>query len=103
MAAEVLDQGCVLGNRVNGLCDGVSGDWYCKFDTYHPAVNNGMPVTRLIPRAKLQKTLAKYVQQIGGDNAIQPNSKVINFTEDAVAGHERVRFLRGMCGGIYKA
>ena len=38
--------------------DGVSGDWYCKFDTFHPAVDNGLPVTRVISRVTLQGILA---------------------------------------------
>lgn len=90
MAAEVMNQGCVTGDRINGLCDGVSGDWYCKFDTYHPAVNNGLPVTRVISRVTLQQILAKYVQKFGGDDIIQPDTKVTNFAEDSLEGHERV-------------
>lgn len=27
MADEVLAAGCITGDRVNGLCDGVTGDW----------------------------------------------------------------------------
>ena len=27
LAEEVYDNGCVTGDRVNGLCDGVTGDW----------------------------------------------------------------------------
>lgn len=27
MAEEVLANGCITGDRVNGLCDGVTGDW----------------------------------------------------------------------------
>ena len=42
------------GDRINGLVDGVTGDWYCKFDTFHPAVDNGLPVTRVISRVTLQ-------------------------------------------------
>ncbi len=38
--------------------DGVTGDWYCKFDTFHPAVDNGLPVTRVISRVELQGILS---------------------------------------------
>jgi zeaxanthin epoxidase len=24
---EVLKQGCITGDRINGLCDGETGDW----------------------------------------------------------------------------
>lgn len=93
MAAEVMQQGCITGDRVNGLCDGVSGEWYCKFDTYHPAVDNGLPVTRVISRVLLQQILAKYATKIGGEEVIQAESKVVKFHEDSVDGHDRVRFM----------
>ena len=27
LAAQVMAEGCVTGDRVNGLCDGVTGHW----------------------------------------------------------------------------
>lgn len=27
LAEAVMAHGCVTGDRINGLCDGVSGDW----------------------------------------------------------------------------
>lgn len=93
MAAEVMQQGCITGDRINGLCDGVSGEWYCKFDTYHPAVDNGLPVTRVISRVLLQQILAKYAIKIGGEEVIQAESKVVKFSEDRVEGHDRVRSI----------
>lgn len=27
VAEELMAEGCVTGDRVNGLCDGVTGDW----------------------------------------------------------------------------
>jgi zeaxanthin epoxidase len=27
MADEVMNAGCVTGDRINGLCDGETGDW----------------------------------------------------------------------------
>ena len=32
---------------------------YVKFDTFHPAVERGLPVTRVISRVKLQEILAR--------------------------------------------
>jgi 2-polyprenyl-6-methoxyphenol hydroxylase-like FAD-dependent oxidoreductase len=70
------------GDRINGLVDGVTGDWYCKFDTFHPAVDNGLPVTRVISRVTLQSILA------GGlpESAVMNNCKVSAFedSEDCV-------------------
>ena len=125
VAQRVFEEGCITGDRINGLCDGVTGDWcvaaratrarrwqapghsaggswsiggrrsrgrgsggggqraaaspcppfascslphvllharcvasiacrYIKFDTFHPAVDMGLPVTRVISRITLQ-------------------------------------------------
>ncbi|KAJ4873604.1 hypothetical protein Rs2_44698 [Raphanus sativus] len=47
VAEEVMDAGCIIGDRINGLVDGVSGAWFIKFDTFTPAVSRGLPVTRV--------------------------------------------------------
>lgn len=59
VAERIIEEGCITGDRINGLCDGVTGDWYCKFDTFHPAVDRGLPVTRVISRIVLQVILLK--------------------------------------------
>ena len=92
MAREIMAEGCVTGDRINGLCDGVSGDWYVKFDTFHPAVRNGLPVTRVISRVTLQNILAKYACNIAeNDNVITSDTKIVGYEEDQVDGHDRVR------------
>ena len=92
MAQEIMEAGCVTGDRINGLCDGVSGDWYVKFDTYHPAVKNGLPVTRVISRMVLQNILAKYAMRIGGEQVITPDVKIAGFLEDTKDNKDRVRW-----------
>ena len=27
VADEIMREGCITGDRINGLCDGVTGDW----------------------------------------------------------------------------
>lgn len=81
VAHEVMAEGCITGDRVNGLCDGVTGDWYVKFDTFHPAVSKGLPVTRVISRVTLQNILAKAVTRYGGPDTIMGNSHVVGFEE----------------------
>lgn len=27
VAQAIMNSGCITGDRINGLCDGVSGDW----------------------------------------------------------------------------
>ncbi|XP_066342971.1 zeaxanthin epoxidase, chloroplastic-like isoform X4 [Miscanthus floridulus] len=77
-ADEIMDAGCVTGDRVNGIVDGVSGSWYIKFDTFTPAAERGLPVTRVISRMTLQQILARAV----GDDAILNGSHVVDFIDD---------------------
>ncbi len=81
--------GCTTGDRVNGLCDGLTGDWYCKFDTFHPAVDRGLPVTRVISRVELQQITARYATAVGGEGVIEPSSTVESFEEFTNANGER--------------
>lgn len=81
MSEEVMAAGCVTGDRVNGLCDGLTGDWYCKFDTFHPAVDRGLPVTRVISRVELQQISARYAVRLGGEEVLEPSSTVQSYEE----------------------
>lgn len=100
MAAEIMAAGCVTGDRINGLVDGVSGQWYVKFDTYHPAVDQGMPVTRVVSRVELQRILAKYAMKYGGEDVIAADTKVVSYAEDKVNGRARVRASPFLCAVV---
>ncbi|TYH44819.1 hypothetical protein ES332_D11G221400v1 [Gossypium tomentosum] len=78
VAEEVMEAGCVTGDRINGLVDGVSGTWYVKFDTFTPAAERGLPVTRVISRMTLQQILARAV----GEDVIFNESNVVDFEDD---------------------
>nr|KYP43880.1 hypothetical protein KK1_034660 [Cajanus cajan] len=78
VAEEVMRAGCITGNRINGLVDGVSGSWFVKLDTFTPAVERGLPVTRIISRIVLQEILARAV----GEDVIKNASNVVNFVDD---------------------
>ncbi|KAK5784870.1 zeaxanthin epoxidase, chloroplastic [Gossypium arboreum] len=78
VAEEVMEAGCVTGDRINGLVDGVSGTWYVKFDTFTPAAERGLPVTRVISRMTLQQILARAV----GEDVIINESNVVDFQDD---------------------
>ena len=51
---------------------------YIKFDTFTPAAERGLPVTRVISRMALQQILARAV----GEEIIENNSNVIGFQDD---------------------
>uniref|UniRef100_A0A7N0ZT55 FAD-binding domain-containing protein n=1 Tax=Kalanchoe fedtschenkoi TaxID=63787 RepID=A0A7N0ZT55_KALFE len=77
VADQIMEAGCVTGDRVNGLVDGISGTWYSKFDTFTPAVERGLPVTRIISRMTLQRILASAV----GEDVIMNSSNVVDFVD----------------------
>ncbi|KAE7999617.1 hypothetical protein FH972_004025 [Carpinus fangiana] len=78
VADEVMKAGCITGDRINGLVDGVSGTWYVKFDTFTPAAERGLPVTRVISRLTLQQILARAV----GEDIIINESNVVEFEDN---------------------
>ncbi|KAK9135987.1 hypothetical protein Syun_015317 [Stephania yunnanensis] len=78
VAEEIMNAGCITGDRINGLVDGISGSWYVKFDTFTPAAERGLPVTRVISRMTLQQILARAV----GDDVIRNGSNVVDFEDN---------------------
>nr|AGN03858.1 zeaxanthin epoxidase [Scutellaria baicalensis] len=78
VAEEIMEAGCITGDRINGLVDGISGNWYVKFDTFTPAAERGLPVTRVISRMTLQQILACAV----GSDVIMNESNVVDFDDD---------------------
>jgi zeaxanthin epoxidase len=81
VAERIMAAGCITGDRINGLCDGVTGEWYVKFDTYHPAVDKGLPVTRVISRYTLQDILADACMTIAGENVIINDITVVDYEQ----------------------
>lgn len=54
---------------------------YVKFDTFHPAVNKGLPVTRVVSRVELQEILAGATERIAGTSVIQNDCHVVDYEE----------------------
>ena len=54
---------------------------YVKFDTFHPAVEKGLPVTRVISRVTLQQILAKACTRVAGEDVILNDCRVIDYDE----------------------
>jgi len=92
LAESIFEEGCVTGDRVNGLCDGVTGDWYVKFDTFHPAVDMGLPVTRVISRVTLQRKLAEKAEELEGKGVLCNDCHVVDYEEnvDPATGRKTV-------------
>jgi len=58
------------------------GRRYVKFDTFHPAVDKGLPVTRVVSRVTLQAILAEACARLAGD-VIQNNVHIVDYEEKA--------------------
>lgn len=64
---------------------------YVKFDTFTPAAERGLPVTRVISRMTLQQILARAV----GSDIIFNESNVMDFVDD---GEKVFIFLEALSG-----
>jgi zeaxanthin epoxidase len=54
---------------------------YVKFDTFHPAVDLGLPVTRVISRVVLQKKLAEKAEEMEGSGVLANDCHVVDYEE----------------------
>ncbi|KAI4323347.1 hypothetical protein L6164_022961 [Bauhinia variegata] len=79
VAKQIMEAGRVIGNRTNGLADGLSGEWFIKFDLLTPAIKRGLPLTLGICRMALQDILVNAV----GPNIVRNKSKVVDFMQDS--------------------
>ncbi|XP_027338651.1 zeaxanthin epoxidase, chloroplastic-like [Abrus precatorius] len=78
VARQIIEAGCVTGNRTNGFADGLSGEWFTEFDLLTPASRKGLPVTLVICRMTLQAILVNAV----GSNILRNKSKVVDFIQE---------------------
>ncbi|XP_061356894.1 zeaxanthin epoxidase, chloroplastic-like isoform X2 [Gastrolobium bilobum] len=78
VAEQIMEAGCVTGNRINGLADGLSGEWFTKFDLLTPASSKGLPATLVICRMTLQDILVNAI----GSNIVRNKSKVVDFIQE---------------------
>mmetsp|Transcript_21389 Transcript_21389/g.69217 ORF Transcript_21389/g.69217 Transcript_21389/m.69217 type:complete len:420 (+) Transcript_21389:2-1261(+) len=79
LAQKVLQAGTVTGDRVNGLLDGKTGDWYCRFDTRKPSTENKLPLTVVLSRYELQEILLSCLEPGTVTNA----KEVVRYEQDA--------------------
>ena len=54
---------------------------YVKFDTFHPAVEKGLPVTRVVSRVALQAILAEACIRVAGSDVICNDCHVVDYEE----------------------
>lgn len=55
---------------------------YVKFDTFHPAVDRGLPVTRVISRVVLQQLLAETAFGMAGEDLVLNDQTVVDYQHE---------------------
>jgi len=58
---DIIDAATCIGDRINGLKDGVSNEWFATFDLKTPAVRRGQRPSVVIDRPVLQELLLRRV------------------------------------------
>uniref|UniRef100_A0A7S2TAZ3 FAD-binding domain-containing protein n=1 Tax=Chloropicon roscoffensis TaxID=1461544 RepID=A0A7S2TAZ3_9CHLO len=89
VARQVMDLGTITGDRINGLLDGKTGEWFIKFDTRKPALRKGLPLTLVLNRYVLLDILQQ---------AVDPSSMVLG---KRVAKYEEVSARDSPTGAPY--
>ena len=79
--ADILAKSTIIGDRINGLKDGVSNEWFATFDLASPATKRGQEASVVIDRPVLQDILLERV----GD-ALTLNAEVVSYDTSAGKG-----------------
>lgn len=80
VAAEVMSHGAITGDRVNGLLDGRTGNWYVRFDTRKPAYTYGLPLTMVVSRYKLIEILRDALPE----GTLHTATKIVSYDDNNV-------------------
>ncbi len=75
---------------------------YVKFDTFHPAVEKGLPVTRVISRVTLQQILAKACTRVAGEDVILNDCRVVDYNERVRQSIKDCAHLLVKCGSCFE-
>jgi len=75
---QVISAGTVTGDRVNGLLDGESGEWFYRFDTRKPCFKHGLPLTTVVSRFDL----LDFLRQAAGES-VHSGCRVVSYENTA--------------------
>lgn len=90
---QVYTKSHVVVHIVHASCPSISYTCQCcccryvKFDTFHPAVDRGLPVTRVISRVVLQQLLAETAISMAGEDVILNDQNVVDYQHEASHHH----------------
>lgn len=80
LAAEVVTNGTVTGDRLNGLLDGKDGEWFVRFDTRKPSVRCDLPLTIVMSRFDLINRLTRVLNEKNPD-VLKTGLEVMSYEE----------------------
>lgn len=94
IAPDVLEAvqrcGTITGDRINGLLDGESGEWWYRFDTRKPCQKHGLPLTTVVSRFDLLDALQGAVE---GESSLRTGVRIVGY--ENTAGGVRVELDDG--------
>jgi len=76
--AKILESSTMIGDRINGLKDGISNEWFATFDLKTPAEARGQEASVVIDRPRLQEILLERV----GD-CVTVGQEVVGYEQSA--------------------
>ena len=76
--SKIMEQATMIGDRKNGLKDGLSSEWFATFDLYSPAKARNQEASVVIDRPKLQDILLEAV----GD-CVEIGAEVVSYEQAA--------------------
>jgi len=85
---QIVAQSTVIGDRINGLKDGVSNEWFATFDLMSPAKKRNQGVSIVIDRPVLQEIL---LSRVGA--CVTKGAEVVNSFASEAAGDRVVSEL----------
>jgi len=81
--SQIMARSTMIGDRKNGLKDGLSSEWFATFDLYSPAKARNQDASIVIDRPILQEIL---VEAIG--DSVQTGAEVVSY--ESAAGSSKV-------------
>ena len=90
LADDIVAKGNGIGDRINGLKDGISNEWFATFDLATPATARGQEPSLVIDRPVLQELL---LDRVGG--TVTKGVEVVGCESEGVGGRVSAKLATG--------
>lgn len=78
---QIMERATMIGDRINGLKDGVSNEWFATFDLLGPAQARGQDASVVIDRPILQDILLSKVS-----DCVRTGAEVVGYEQEYEGG-----------------